>query len=85
VVLVTIKTHVHAKAMIQALDHAFFVMNLGDDSPDFYAHPKISGEAESGWIVIDFNSIVFHVLTEDVRQYYMLDEVYAKQGVIYYN
>ena len=85
VVLVTIKTFVHAKAMTQALDQAFSLKQLGDDSPDFYVHSKISGEPESGWVIVDFNSIIFHIVTEEVRQYYMFDEVYAKQGVIYYN
>lgn len=83
-VLMTVKTHVHCKAMMSALEKAFSELKLSD-APDFFPHPHVSGTPESGWVILDFNSILVHIVQEEFRELYHLDEVYSKQGVIYYN
>jgi len=34
-------------------------------------------ETESGWIVMDFDEIVIHIFTEQLREYYQLERLWA--------
>ena len=34
-------------------------------------------ETESGWIVMDFDEIVIHIFTEQIRGYYQLERLWA--------
>lgn len=37
----------------------------------------VEGEPESGWVVLDYGSVVIHVLTPDRRTYYRLEDHWA--------
>ena len=37
-----------------------------------------SGDPASGWLVLDYVDVVIHILTEDKRQYYAIEELWAK-------
>lgn len=38
---------------------------------------SLEGETHSGWGLIDLNSIIIHLFTEDQRQYYDLESLWA--------
>ena len=38
---------------------------------------RVSGDPESGWIVIDFIDVVVHVFSPEARQYYALEKLWA--------
>ncbi len=44
---------------------------------EFNIRPRaIEGKANSGWIILDFISVVVHVLTQDMRDLYELEDLW---------
>jgi ribosome-associated protein len=37
-----------------------------------------SGEAESGWLVLDYVDVIIHILATEKREYYAIEELWAK-------
>jgi ribosome-associated protein len=37
----------------------------------------IEGEAESGWVILDYGSVVVHLFTPELRAYYRLEDHWA--------
>jgi ribosome-associated protein len=85
VVFVSASTHVHIKAIAESVLKLFRETLRADASPDFYIHPKVSGDADSGWVAIDMNSCILHVMQVDARKHYALDELYQERGIVYYH
>ncbi len=42
------------------------------------------GVARSGWLVLDLGEVVVHVMGRAERDYYNLEELWGKEGVIYH-
>ncbi len=40
------------------------------------------GEAESGWVLVDFGSIIIHLFSRDRRDYYNLEELWSEAHVV---
>lgn len=44
---------------------------------------NVSGTPESHWIILDFGTIVVHVLSPEAREYYRLETLWQEMPVIY--
>ena len=45
--------------------------------------PKnIEGEPDSGWILMDYNSVIVHLFDPEMRNYYRLEELWRNARVI---
>ena len=42
----------------------------------------IEGAASSGWVLMDYNSVVVHVFVPEVRQYYRLEKLWSDAPVV---
>ncbi len=42
------------------------------------------GVPSSGWLVLDLGPVVVHLLQEEERAYYKLEELWGKGGVVYH-
>jgi ribosome-associated protein len=40
------------------------------------------GEAASGWLLADYNTVVVHIFTRDARAFYRLDELWSAAPVV---
>lgn len=40
------------------------------------------GKADSGWIVMDYGDVVVHLFSEEQRNYYNLEDLWAEGNVI---
>lgn len=40
------------------------------------------GEADSGWIVLDYGDVVVHLFSPEQRNYYRLEDLWAEGNVI---
>ncbi len=47
---------------------------------------RISGTSESGWVIFDLGFCIFHIMTQELRTYYHIDELFEKySAVVYYS
>tara|TARA_Y100001970_G_scaffold248602_1_gene318300 strand:+ start:2363 stop:2728 length:366 start_codon:yes stop_codon:yes gene_type:complete len=81
ILVATIKNSVHAKSVLTQLEQFFH--KLGDND-GVYNHPRISGDAQSGWIILDANSVVIHCLDQKNRDFYNIDSLFESQGDVFY-
>ena len=42
------------------------------------------GVPDSGWLVLDLGTVVVHLLKEDQREYYQLEELWGKEAIVYH-
>ena len=40
------------------------------------------GEAKSGWVLVDYGSIIIHLFSRDRREYYNLEELWSEAHVV---
>ncbi len=43
---------------------------------------RVEGRSEEGWILIDYGDVVVHLFSPDRREYYRLEELWAKGKVL---
>lgn len=43
---------------------------------------RIEGQPEDGWLLIDYGDLVVHLFSPDRRDYYRLEELWAKGKVL---
>ena len=43
---------------------------------------SVEGKKESGWILMDFGDVIVNVLTEEMRERYKIEKVWADCEVI---
>jgi len=70
---------------LKAIENAYqtFLKQCRDtavESDDFLVNPKVSGSSKSGWIILDLDGIVIHVITQDLREFYELDKLFESQS-----
>jgi len=46
-----------------------------------FAKPRIEGEGNGEWIIVDCNQVVVHIMQPDFRQYYHLEELWGEKPV----
>jgi ribosome-associated protein len=44
--------------------------------------PRLEGEAQAGWMLADYGSVILHVFSPDRRDYYSLEELWAEAKTI---
>ena len=80
ILVVSVNNKVHCHAILREVED---VVSKEKKTADFYK-PRVSGDTDSGWIVMDINSIIVHVMTEDMREFYNLDALLEKRAVVYH-
>lgn len=66
--IVTGNSRIHCRALAREMEK--FIPSLGmrqRNRPDY----------ESGWIILDFNEIIVHVFTSEMREYYQLEKLWG--------
>lgn len=73
-VICTCDTEVQAKALI---DFTLNVCrNLGIE------RPRIEGQTNKEWVLMDFFDVVFHIMKKETRNYYKLEKLWADANFI---
>ena len=45
-------------------------------------HPRIEGESTDLWVLADFGDVVIHILSEEGRMYFRLEEFWAEAPIV---
>lgn len=45
---------------------------------EFQLNPRLEGDVSSGWIVLDYGSLVIHIFSHEQRDYYRLEQLWSK-------
>lgn len=40
------------------------------------------GQAESGWIIVDYSDVIIHIFSASQRQYYQLEQLWKEAPVV---
>jgi ribosome-associated protein len=72
-VIATALNERHMTALIDAFDKELAREGL------HYLHRE--GEADSGWVLVDFGSVIVHVFSREDRARYNLEELWGRAGV----
>ena len=56
------------RALVDILDK-----ELRDDKPLL---SRVEGELDSGWVLVDYGSVVVHLFAPEQREYYALEELW---------
>ncbi|HEY1405646.1 MAG TPA: ribosome silencing factor [Spirochaetota bacterium] len=67
-IICTANSKVHCRALAKEMEHFFGTYNFRSKGKDV---------SDSDWIVLDYNEIVVHIFTEDVRNYYALEKLWS--------
>lgn len=43
---------------------------------------NVEGDPESGWILMDYNSVIVHLFTEEMRDFYRLEDLWKNARVV---
>ncbi|MGD8813192.1 MAG: ribosome silencing factor [Anaerolineales bacterium] len=43
---------------------------------------KIEGDAQSGWILMDYGDVIVHLFSQDLRNYYRLEELWREGKIM---
>jgi len=79
VLVMSVKNEIHCRAVSLDLDQVIRE-SVSRQAIDFFVPPKVTGKPESGWIIIDLNSILIHIMLVDQRGYYGLDSLLEKKA-----
>jgi ribosome-associated protein len=64
--------------MIQALvDSA-----IDQVKKDYRINPRVEGQAEDGWMLVDYGDIIMHIFSPQRRDYYRLEELWSEGKVL---
>ena len=48
----------------------------------FGLNARLEGEAQAGWMLADYGSVILHIFSPDRREYYSLEELWAEAKTI---
>jgi ribosome-associated protein len=72
-VIATAQNARHMNALIDAFDK--------DLAREGIKSLRREGESTSGWVLVDFGSVIVHVFTPEDRDYYNLEGLWSRTGV----
>ena len=48
----------------------------------FGLNPRLEGDAQAGWILADYGTVIVHIFSPERRDYYSLEELWAEAKTI---
>lgn len=83
--VVSAQNSVHARSLQDYLTKTCKDIKKENPSSDLPKKPALSGSSESGWVILDANVIVIHILTEECRDHYQLDALFQRRGITFHH
>lgn len=64
--------------MLQSLSNILF----REVKSEFHKTARPQGNADSGWIVLDYGDVVVHLFSPEQRDYYRLEDLWSEGNVL---
>jgi ribosome-associated protein len=64
--------------MIQALVDS----SIDQVKKEFRINARVEGQAEDGWMLVDYGDIILHIFSPQRRDYYRLEELWSEGKVL---
>lgn len=84
IVMMSVSNVIHCRSLVSDLSSVIEQKASEWKVTDFYDTVRVSGNYNAGWVILDCNSILVHVVTEPIRDRYELDAFFEKHGVVYH-
>jgi ribosome-associated protein len=84
IVMMSATNVIHCRSLVDDLSAIIDQKTSEWKVTDFYDTVRISGNHTAGWVILDCNSILVHVVTEPIRERYELDAFFEKHGIVYH-
>ena len=49
---------------------------------EHHLHSRIEGDPQTGWVLVDYGSVVAHIFNAETRHYYDLEGVWKEASVL---
>ena len=69
-VICSAETERQIRAVVEAIDDGI-KQDAGIDA-------RIEGKSDTGWVILDYNDVVIHIFSEEQREFYRLERLWAK-------
>jgi ribosome-associated protein len=66
--IATGNSRIHCRSMARELEK--FIHSQG-------LRCRVKPEYDSGWIILDFNELIVHIFTQEMREYYQLEKLWG--------
>jgi len=75
VVVLSHRNKIHCRALAEELNK--FARQNGEI--------RVSGDPDSEWVILDLMTDMIHIISPQLREYYELDKLFEKHGVVYHS
>lgn len=76
ILIISALNEIHLKSLVDAANR--FYKNNKQTSFDEFELLGISGKPESKWVILDFGSLIVHIMVEEIRDQYNIDELFEQ-------
>ncbi len=84
ILVASVTNTIHLKSLLIEIESTTKELKKNDQYADYiYAH-RISGTVDSGWCIVDLGSLIFHLMTDDVRSFYDLDAIFERNTTAFH-
>lgn len=49
---------------------------------EHHLHSRIEGDPQTGWVLVDYGSVIVHLFAPDRRDFYRLEELWSEGKVV---
>ena len=78
IMVMSVTNITHCNSLSERISQWF--KSISDEDDIFFSPPKVSGDSQSGWVILDANSIIVHILLEELTEHYQLDTLFSRKG-----
>ena len=82
ILVTTALNDIHLKSTTEALKRFYKKNKTQFNSLDFLG---VSGSYQSQWVILDFNGLIIHIMTKDMRERYEFDELFKRFNIYQYH
>ena len=81
VIILGAKNTVHCKTLTQSISSKLESLSSFSSNDDYFNPVRQAGSPQSGWMILDINSILIYVMLEETRAFYRIDDLFEEKAI----